>query len=213
MRTIDWYFDFISPYAYMQWASFDRLPGDVSVSFRPVLLAGLLKHWGTRGPAEVPPKRQFIYRQAVWLAQRRGIDFRMPPGHPFNPLPALRLAIALESRPEVIGAIFRYIWRDGHSLDDREGWGSLGSRLGVEFMESLLSRPEVKDQLRRNTEEAIALGVFGVPTFMAAGEAFWGFDATDMLLEFLADPGLFEDDEMLRVSDLPIAAARAEATS
>lgn len=210
MRTIDWYFDFVSPYAYMQWASFDRLPGDVSVRFRPVLLAGLLKHWGTRGPAEIAPKRQFIYRHAVWMAQRRGIDYRMPPGHPFNPLPALRFAIALESRPEVIGDIFRYIWRDGRTLDDREGWTSLGNRFGVESMESLLSRPDVKEQLRCNTDEAIRLGVFGVPTFVAAAEVFWGFDATDMLLEFLADPGLFEDGEMQRVSDLPIAAARQQ---
>lgn len=208
MRTIDWYFDFISPYAYMQWASFDRLPGDVSVQFKPVLLAGLLKHWDIRGPAEVAPKRRFVYRHTLWMAQRCGIDFRMPPGHPFNPLPALRLAIALESRPEVVGGIFRYIWGDGRSLDDRDAWESLASRFGVESVENLLSRPEVKEQLRRNTDEAIKLGVFGVPTFMAAGEMFWGFDATDMLLEFLADPGLFEDGEMQRVSDLPIAAAR-----
>ena len=210
MRTIDWYFDFISPYAYMQWMQFDRIPGDVSVNLKPVLLAGLLNHWGTLGPAEVAPKRRFTYRHTLWLAQHRGIEFRMPPQHPFNPLPALRLAVALEARPEVVDAIFRHLWRDGRSLDDRENWEALGQRFGVESMGALLSRAEVKERLRANTETAIADGVFGVPTFVASAEIFWGFDATDMLLEFLADPGLFEDEEMRRVSDLPIAAARKQ---
>ncbi len=208
MRTVDWYFDFISPFAYFQWASLDSLPRDVSVNFRPVLLAGLLKHWGTRGPAEVASKRRFTYRQVVWLAQRRGIEFRMPPAHPFNPLPALRLALTLDSRPDVVGEIFRYIWRDGLSLDNCEAWEKLAERLGVEDVSAATATAEIKDRLRRNTEEAIERGVFGVPTFVAEGEVFWGYDATDMLLEFLADPGLFEDSEMKRMDHLPIAAAR-----
>ena len=213
MSTVDWYFDFISPYAYLQWASFERLPGTVSVNFRPVLLAGLLKHWGSIGPAEIAPKRRFIYRQVVWLAQRQGIDFRMPPAHPFNPLPALRLCIALGCEPEVVAAVFCYLWRDGHSLDDRAAWQSLIHELGVESADSVIARPEVKKALHDNTEMAISAGIFGVPTMVVSGELFWGFDATDMLLEYLADPGLFEDGEMRRVSDLPIAAMRKESST
>ena len=92
-RTADWYFDFISPFAYLQWQAVRRLPGIVPVC-RPVLLAGLLSHHGHKGPAEIPSKRLFTYRHAQWRADRAGIPMTFPPAHPFNPLAALRLCIA-----------------------------------------------------------------------------------------------------------------------
>ncbi|HXH03288.1 MAG TPA: 2-hydroxychromene-2-carboxylate isomerase [Candidatus Competibacteraceae bacterium] len=208
MRFLDWYFDFISPFAYLQQESFSRLPTDVAVRPRPVLLAGLLGHWGQKGPAEIPGKRRFTYRHVYWLAGHHGIPLRMPPAHPFNPLKPLRLAVALGATPEVVREIFRFIWRDGLDASSDEGLRALAARLGVADAAALIEGDEVKASLRANTDEAIARGVFGVPTFVVSGELFWGFDATGMLLDYLADPGLFDAPEWRRISELPAGVQR-----
>ena len=99
MKTIDWYFDFISPFAYLASASLQRLPESVELRLHPILFAGLLKHHETKGPAEIPSMRRFTFRHIRWLADRHHIELKPPPAHPFNPLPLLRLAIALDADP------------------------------------------------------------------------------------------------------------------
>ena len=204
----DWYFDFISPYAYLQLMDFKRLPDSLDIRYRPVLFAGLLKHWGHKGPAEIPQKRLKTYRECQWRADRAGIPFRMPAVHPFNPLRPLRLAIALGTEPAVIGAIFEFIYAEGRDLQDDAEWQALCARLGVDDGDDVTSQQEVKDRLRANTEEALALGVYGVPTFAVRGELFWGADLTEMLLDYLADPKLFSRGEMARIARMPMGVER-----
>lgn len=203
MTTLDWYFDFVSPFSYLQQEVLDRLPPGVALRHKPLLFAGLLQAWGHKGPAEIPAKRTFTYRMAVWQAQRHGIPLRFPPAHPFNPLKALRLAVALDCDPEVIRHIFRFIWREGRSIEDPRQWQRLTDELRVIDADVKISMPHVKEQLRANGEEALARGVFGVPTAMVGGELFWGFDATELLLDYLNDPGLFQRGELARASELP----------
>ncbi len=209
-RQADWYFDFVSPYAYLQLEAFDRLPDDLEVTMRPVLFAGLLGHWEHKGPAEIPAKRRQTYRHCHWLADKRGIPFKTPPRHPFNPLAVLRLAMALEGEPAVVRAIFRHIWADGHDGQDPESLAALAEALGVADMAARIGDPAVKDRLRRNTDEAIARGVFGVPTFVIDDELFWGQDVTGMMLDYLDDPELFRRGDLARIGDLPLAAERKE---
>ncbi|NIM29420.1 MAG: 2-hydroxychromene-2-carboxylate isomerase [Gammaproteobacteria bacterium] len=204
----DWYFDFISPYAYLQLTDFDRLPDSLQIRYRPILLAGLLGHWGQKGPAEIPGKRRHTYRQCQWIADRAGIPFRFPPAHPFNPLRALRLCIALGAGATVVGTIFGFIFGEGRDVQCDDAWRTLAARLGVEDADALVAQAQVKDTLRRNTEEAVRRGVFGVPTFVVGEELFWGADATDMLLDYLADPSLFSRGEMARLDSLPVGAER-----
>lgn len=203
MKTLDWYFDFVSPFSYLQQEVLDRLPPGVALRHKPLLFAGLLQAWGHKGPAEIPAKRTFTYRMAVWQAQCHGIPLRFPPAHPFNPLKALRLAVALDCDPEVIRHIFRFIWREGRSIEDPRQWQRLTDELRVIDADVKISMPHVKEQLRANGEEALAHGVFGVPTAMVGGELFWGFDATELLLDYLNDPGLFQRGELARASELP----------
>jgi 2-hydroxychromene-2-carboxylate isomerase len=118
MKAIEWYFDFVSPFSYLQLEAFDRLPPEVEVTLRPVLFAGLLSHWGHKGPAEIPQKRRFTYRFAQWVAERDGIALKFPPAHPFNPIKALRLAIAAGNDIESVRTIFRHIWRENASRSD-----------------------------------------------------------------------------------------------
>lgn len=209
-RQADWYFDFVSPYAYLQLEAFDRLPDDLEVAMRPVLFAGLLGHWERKGLAAIPAKRRQAYRHCHWLAQKRGIPFKAPPRHPFNPLAVLRLTVALEAEPGVVRAIFRHIWAEGQDGQDPESLEALARALGVADMPARIADPAVKAQLRRNSDEAIARGVFGVPTFVIDDELFWGQDLTELMLDYLGDPNLFQRGDLARLRELPIAAERKE---
>lgn len=208
MKSIDWYFDFISPFAYLQHEQLGRLPPDVVVNFRPVLFGVLLDHWSAKGPAEIPPKRRFTFRHVQWQAGQLGIALRFPPRHPCNPLPPLRLAIALGCARDAVATIFRFIWAEGMDLDNPQAWRELAARLGVKDADALIGTPEVKAGLRSSCGAAIAAGVFGVPTSIVDGELFWGADATQMLVDYLARPESLDTPEMRRVSDLPYGARR-----
>ncbi|MDP6121316.1 MAG: 2-hydroxychromene-2-carboxylate isomerase [Rhodospirillales bacterium] len=205
MKTADWYFDFISGFAYLQFATLERLKG-LEIRFRPVLFAGLLNYHGQLGPAEIPAKRTFTYRQWVWLAERHGIPFRMPPAHPFNPLPPLRLALALDCRRDAIAGIFDYLWAQGGDISDSAAWAGLCRDLGCD--PEIADAPAVKATLRQNTEEAVAAGIFGVPTLAIDDGLFWGFDAIDMAADFLADPGLFGRRGFNDLENLAVGQAR-----
>ena len=205
MRLL-WYFDFISPYSYLQFEAFPELMQ--TAELRPVLFAGLLKHWGGKGPAEIPAKRLQTYRFTYWQAGQHGITMIYPPAHPFNSIHVLRLALALDCRYEAIRTIFEFIWREGRSVADE--WPTLIERLGLAntAADAMIADPRVKDAPAANGREAIDRGVYGVPTFAAGKELFWGLDATDMLLDYLADPSVFDEPEMRRIANLPIGAAR-----
>lgn len=212
-RHADWYFDFISPFAYLQFADViaaGRLPADVTVTLKPVLFAGLLGHWGNLGPAEIPAKRRQTYRFCNWLAAKRGIPFKTPPRHPFNPLGVLRLAVSLDGDQEAVGKIFHHVWSSGQDAQDPAALEALATSIGITDFQNRVNDPTVKDQLRTNTEEATSRGVFGVPTFAVDEELFWGDDMTDMLFDYLADPDGFTGGEWSRLGDLPEAARRKE---
>ena len=120
----------------------------------------------------------------------------------------MRLALALGQSYEVVGIIFDFIWRDGR---DPEGdWDALSGAVGLDPADARrrIADAAVKAALRRNTEQAIATGVFGVPTLQAGDELFWGDDATMMAHAWLADEASFEDAQMRRVSQLPAAVQR-----
>lgn len=208
-RTIDWYFDLNSPFAYLQLQALDRLPKDVAIVPKPVVLGAILKHWGQLGPAEIAPKRIHTYRLCQWLAAERGVPFRMPPRHPFNPIGGLRLMAALDADLATVRTAFAFIFAEGNAIDDEAGLGALAARLGVSGdVISLTQAPAVKDRLRAFTDEAIARNVFGVPTFHVDGENFWGDDATGMLAAYLADPALFKTGPMAAIDAVTVGAAR-----
>ena len=192
MKQITFYLDFISPYAYL---AFEQLPKALqglsySVDYRPLLFAGLLKHHGQLGPAEIQPKRDWTYRQVLWLAHSHAIDMQMPAAHPFNPLPLLRLALACGPGKKisryVAETVFRHVWRGGADAGDSARLAALTQGLAPARDPS---GDEVKAELKANADEAIGLGLFGVPTLMVDGKLFWGFDALPMLRESLDGGG------------------------
>ena len=203
---MDWYFDFISPFAYLQWRRLRRDHPEVALNPKPLLFAAVLDALGQRGPAEIPRKREFTYRQVTWQARRDGVPLRFPPAHPFNPLPALRLCLAAPDRMQAIDAIFAHIWEHGRLADSIEALADVAASLGIDDP-AAIARDEVKRELLANGEEAMALGVFGVPTLRVRDELFWGNDATELALAFARDPGTL-DAEMRRVDAIPEAIQR-----
>jgi 2-hydroxychromene-2-carboxylate isomerase len=201
MNKIDWYFDFISPFSYLQSELLHRLPTETEVRFKPLLFAGLLNHWDNKGPAEIVPKRAWTFEHCAWLAHRHGIPMTMPAHHPFNPLPLLRLCIALGATQAVVQRLFRYVWREEKLPTDTDHWTALLQELNT--TPGMLDTPDVKLQLRNNGEQAIAAGVFGVPTAVVGERCFWGLDGTDMLLAYLDGDRFFQSEQFRRAQTLP----------
>ena len=217
MRQLDFYFDPISPYAWLAARSLSRLEDagvrlPVQVRFVPVLFAGLLKAHGNLGPAEVPAKRLYIFRDVMREAARRGLPFSGPPGHPFNPLAALRMCTALQGdaqRRTLALALTAACWEDGEDISDAAVLARLADAAGFDGQD-LLARaatPEVKQALAMATEAAIADGVFGVPTYRLDGELFWGGDRIEALLWSL-DGGAIDEAKLDRFLARPPLAQR-----
>jgi len=206
--TVDWYFDYISPFAYLQSQQLGQLPDHVQIRYRPILFSGLLNHWGQLGPVEIERKRDFTYQQVLWLARRHNIRFTFPPAHPFNPLPALRLTLAQDSDPSLVHHLFRKIWAEGRDLSSPDDWRSITDELSLPDADEMIKQPEIKQQLHDSTQHAISEGVFGVPTFCADAELFWGFDSIEMFKDYLSDQTFFADPERVRLRVLPSSASR-----
>jgi 2-hydroxychromene-2-carboxylate isomerase len=206
MRTATWYFDFVSPFACICLHRLKELPSDLQIEYRPVLFAGILNHWGQKGPAELPTKRRYTYRWSHWWAHSLGLPLKYPAAHPFNPLHHLRLAIACGSKPDAVRAIFDSLWTTGADATDPDRFLALLQKLNLKMAD--LEKPEIKNRLRANTDEAVQRGVFGVPTFEVDGELFWGADSIEFLKDFLANPAVIKNQEMQRLDGLPVAAAR-----
>jgi len=198
-----WYFDFISPFAYLQLPKVLALRERLEILPTPIVFGAVLKHHGQLGPAEIPGKREFTYRFVQWTADRRGVALRFPPAHPFNSLAALRLCLAAGGGWTAVGAIFDHLWRDGHAGTAAADLADLGRRLGVADVASAIAADAVKSTLRTNTERALARGVFGVPTLDVGGDLFWGDDASAMVEDWLDDRARFASGEYARIASLP----------
>jgi 2-hydroxychromene-2-carboxylate isomerase/GNAT superfamily N-acetyltransferase len=198
-----WFFDLVSPFAWLALPEVQALAARRPVRFRPVVFGALLKHWGQVGPAELVPKRLQTYRQVQFRAETANLPLRFPPRHPFRSLEALRLLAAeQEPSPAAVRDAFRFIWEEGRDPSEPAEFDVLAARLG---------NPDAgagRDRLRRWTEEAVQAGVFGVPTLRIGTELFWGADAMPLVDAYLADPEIFARGEMGRLANLPFGVER-----
>lgn len=220
LRDIDFYYDPISPYAYL---AFERLPQvlmglNVWVRYKPVLFAALLKAHGQLGPAEIPGKRDWTYRQVQWLAQQQGVPLDLPAAHPFNPLALLRLGLATctddmpgETSRYVTEQLFHHVWRGGLDATAPERLASLQVLLQTHMSERGKTWPDgevVKQRLRANTDAALAIGLFGVPSLLVDGRVFWGQDGLPMLRAYLDGDTWFSSGAWDAAQALPAGVRR-----
>ena len=211
MKELTFYFDVVSPYAYL---AFHQLPQvlqglNYQVRYQPVLFGALLKHHGQLGPAEIAGKRDWTYRQCLWLGREHGINLQLPAAHPFNPLPLMRLAIASDAQGfpnrAVCDTLFNFVWTTGKSASDPERLREL-----TEWLNPARSpqAEDVKVQLRTFTEQAIARGVFGVPAIQVDSDIFWGLDSLPMLRQYLEGDAWFQNRGWSEAGQLPVGIDR-----
>ena len=211
MKTIYFYLDFISPYA---WLAFDALPKALQglsyqVVHKPVVFGAMLQQIGQLGPAEIPAKRDWTYRQVQWQARAQGTPLQLPASHPFNSLALLRLATAMDPAGEpnryVCDTLFRHVWCTGQEAADADRLAALTTQLAPTMD---VADPQVKQKLKQHTDEALALNVFGVPSFVVDDQVFWGNDALPMLRAYLQGDAWFQSAEWTGVGQLPVGVKR-----
>jgi len=215
MKTIDFYFDPISPYAAL---AFERLPEvlagrSIAVRYVPIVFGALLKAHAHKGPAELPHKRDWTYRQVLWLSHQLNIPLDLPAAHPFNPLPLLRLLWATAEPGKTPGryaveTVFRHVWQGGLDASDPERLNTLTTALAPQ--QDPAGEP-VKQALREATDTALARGVFGVPTVAVDDRLFWGLDALDMVAACLDDDPWFQGPGWSQAQTLPVGIRRGAA--
>lgn len=188
LRTLYFYFDYISPYAYLAWTQIHALASrcNCDVEPIPVVFAGLLNAHGQKGPAEIPAKRTYVAKDVIRIASSLHVPIQPPPTHPFHPILSLRISslpLPKEQKKTLIDTFFRAVWGGGPGVDKPDVVASLLTKIGQDAT-TLLQQAEsleIKQKLRDQTDAAIAAGVFGVPTMRVDNEIFWGFDSLPKL--------------------------------
>ena len=192
MRQVDFYFDFVSPYVWLASHQLGEVRDCTAVKFRfvPVLFAALLDHHSNLGPAEIPAKRRYTFQDAQRWALYLGFEFKSPPAHPFSPLKPLRITSAIDDDPvrEALAVkLLDAAWSEGRDITSDAVVQEVANSIGLNGKELLgkAHSDEIKQRLRLQTESAIQAGVFGVPSFVVAGEIFWGNDRLNCVKAYL----------------------------
>jgi len=193
-KSVEFYFDVGSPAAYLAWTQLPALAAGAGaeVEYRPFLLGGVFQATGNRSPMEVPAKGQYMQDDLQRFARRYGVPFAHNPHFPINTLTLMRGALGLQMREPArmvpyVDAVFRAIWVDGRNMNDPATVGGVLAAAGFDprALLALASDPAVKDELKAVTQEAVARGVFGAPTFFVGRDMFWGQDRLDFVKETL----------------------------
>lgn len=210
--TLDFYFDIISPYAFLAWKTLHDLPAlrEVKIQPQPVLLGGILRSLKSLGPAEIPIKRQWVYRDVMRTARLMGIEMHFPPQHPFSSLLAMRaLAYVAQTQPEQLTRccehLFNAVWQSGQDLSQWEPIQLALQAASVTLQESDCQSPEIKESLKQATDQAIRRGVFGVPSMGIDDEIFWGHDRIGHLVHYLQHGDVLDDQTKVELATLPSA--------
>lgn len=208
-------FDYISPYAYLAWTQLPALSARYQREIEPVpiLFAALLDAWGHKGPAEIPPKRTWVFKNVVRSAHRLGVPLVPPPHHPFNPLLALRvtaLPMPVDLRFRLIDRLFQSTWGGGPGVMDPAVVAAIAESVGLDGEKAVAEAnlPAAKEQIRQNTEAALKAGAFGVPTLLIGTELFWGLDAFPDVEDYLQGKDPVAPEMLERWSGLTPSAMR-----
>lgn len=195
------YYDIVSPFAYLYIKQRQRLEKFLDILPVPVLLGGLLRAAENKGPGEIAAKRPHTYQFCVWQAKKLGIPFRFPAHHPFMTVAAQRLLVEQNANWTMVERAFDYVWVEGK--DPNQSWPEFCIYLGLPANTAKPDNPEVKKQLIDNTNQAKDHGAFGVPALVVNGHCFWGVDTIDWVLDFLARPNMFEEEQYTFAASVP----------
>jgi 2-hydroxychromene-2-carboxylate isomerase len=187
---LEFFYDYVSPYTYLADTQLDRL--EAEIVYRPMLLGGVMKATGNSPPKSVPAKGNYLDRDLKRWVERYGVPFHWNSVFPQNTVKALRIAIVAQHQgwfEAVHPRLFSAAWIENLDLSDDAVLASIIEAAGqdpVTVLEEIVG-DEVKAELRANSDEAVARGVFGAPTFFVGEEMFFGNDRLDFVREALQD--------------------------
>ena len=193
-KAVDFYFDVGSPAAYIAWQRLPALCAEAgaAIDYRPMLLGGVFQATGNQSPLNIPAKGRYVMEDLERFARRYGVTFRHNPFFPINTLMLMRGAIGLQMREPArmipyVDAVYRAIWAEGRDMNDPGAVAGVLQAAGFDpaGVLALASDPQVKERLKAATQEAVARGVFGAPTFFVDGLMYWGQDRLDFVKEQL----------------------------
>jgi 2-hydroxychromene-2-carboxylate isomerase len=193
-KTVEYYFDFGSPAAYLASTQLPTLAAEASaiVAWRPMLLGGVFVATGNASPASIPAKGKYIFDDFSRFARRYRVPFNMNPFFPINTITLMRIATGLQMRQDprfmdYCKAVYHAIWVDAHNMNDPSVVTKVLQTGGLDAsaLLALATEPAVKNKLKADTEAAVARGIFGAPTFFVDGQMFWGQDRLDFVREAL----------------------------
>ena len=193
-KTVEFYFDFGSPYSYLAYKALPAIAAarGAQIVWRPMLLGGVFKATGNHSPAGIPAKSQWMHGDLLLWAARYGAPFKFNPLFPINTLMLMRGAAGMQLRgpdfPKYVETMFHAMWGKPRNLNDAQEVAVVLHAAGFDpdaFI-ALVNDAEVKEKLKKDTEEAVARGVFGAPTFFVGEDMFWGQDRLEFVAAALA---------------------------
>jgi 2-hydroxychromene-2-carboxylate isomerase len=190
MATLEFFYDFVSPYSYFASARVEAIASrtGAAVRWRPFLLGGVLKATDNKAPADTAAKYAHLKVDTVRWARRLGLPFAWPPAHPFSTVLAMRCALAAERRGALVPfthAAFRAVWAEGKDLISPEALAAVAASAGLDGPALVAAAPGEKAALVAQTDEAVRRGSFGAPTFFVGDEMWIGNDRLDFVEEAL----------------------------
>ncbi len=214
MKSFVFYFDYLSPFSYFAHKRLHSHRGEFSLSYKPVALGSLLNEWGIKGPGEVQPKREFLLKQCLRYSEKHKIPFTTPKTHPFNSLYALRLSlkgVAGDYQEKVIDTLWKSGWEKRIDMGEPDELLRELREAGLpadELYEKSFTK-EAKVEFKKNVQDAISAGAFGVPSFVAGNELFWGNDSLEDLFSFLDNKDTLDREKLTRLlASTPRAASQ-----
>jgi 2-hydroxychromene-2-carboxylate isomerase len=206
---VAFFFDFISPYSYLasQLLAKRQELAALDIEAKPVIFGSILSKLGVKGPGEIPSRRRLGLADAMMLASHYDLPFEGPPSHPFNSIYALRSVCAVadaKRRLALAQRFFEAAWAEGESLEDLSVLRRCIAECGLEVdPEAAASAAENRQALKANTEALLALGGWGVPTFVAGDALFFGHDRLELLRAFIGGRATLDREKLERMLERP----------
>ena len=188
-KSIDFYFDFISPYTYIGHKRIENQGNGINFKYKPILLGGLHKLWNITPQAYIEPKKQFMIMDCEMVSKKFKIDFKFNSNFPINTIKLMRgcLIFDNEQLKKYINLIFDAYWKNNENINDEKLLAKILDKIDMSINEFTIriEEIEVKEKLKMLTNEAFKRNIFGAPTYVVNNKNFWGQDRFEYALEEL----------------------------
>ena len=188
IKSIDFYFDFISPYSFLAHKRIRKIENEEKIKFiyKPILLGGLHNLIGITAPAFINPKAKFMVRDCKMVANKFDIKFKFNSKFPINSLNLLRglLSINSDKKKTYINNFFDAYWQDGLNLNEEKIIITILRKCKIKQADfrKEINNQKIKNKLKKLTQDAFKKDIFGAPTFVVNKKIFWGQDRLDYAL-------------------------------